>query len=123
MCPQGSAVATEKFRTRDRPYRLRGFEGDAPRVLAYGARSVVRNFSTSSLRRLLSPDIDCAEDSICAEAEPVSEAPRLTSEMFAATRAVPLAASPTLREISPVAAPCSSTAAAIAAAMSDIRAM
>ena len=65
-------------RTEARPYRR------------YAARTVARNFSTSALSRVLSPDSDCAEDSTWVEAVPVSLAPRLTSPMLAATWAVPL---------------------------------
>ena len=58
-----------------------------------------------------------AEDRTWLEAEPVSLAPLLTSLMFAATWLVPCAACCTLRAISWVAAPCSSTAAAMVAAI------
>ena len=40
------------------------------------ALTELRNLLTSSLRRLESPDSDCAADSTCDEAEPVSLAPR-----------------------------------------------
>src|SRR5882762_6518733 len=83
------------------------------------ARTESRNLPTSSLRRLLSPDSDCAADSTCEEAEPVSLAPRCTSVMLDDTCWVPCAACCTLREISWVAAPCSSTAAAIVEEISD----
>src|SRR5262245_15469550 len=86
----------------------------------YAARTVSRNLSTSSLSRLLSLDRDCAEDSTCTEAAPVSPAPRFTSVILAATCAVHFAASLTLREINWVAVPCSSMAAAIADAISKI---
>jgi ABC-type branched-subunit amino acid transport system substrate-binding protein len=56
------------------------------------ARTVRRNFSTSILRRLLSPASDRAELSTWEAAEPVSLAPRLTSVMLVATCAVPCAA-------------------------------
>src|SRR5262245_9271426 len=79
------------------------------------ARTVSRNLSTSFLRRLLSPDSDCAAANSCEEAEPVSLAPRCTSVMLAETCCVPWAACCTLREISSVAAPCSSIAAAMVA--------
>jgi hypothetical protein len=72
---------------------------------------------------LLSPTSDCAEDSTCDEAAPVSAAPRLTSVMLAATWLVPAAACWTLRVISWVAAPCPSTADAMVVAMSEIRPM
>src|SRR6478736_9661561 len=77
------------------------------------ARTELRNLPTSSLRRLLSPDSDCAAASTCEEAEPVSPAPRCTSVICEETWWVPCAACCTLREISCVAAPCSSTAAAM----------
>src|SRR6476619_3326004 len=83
------------------------------------ARTELRNLPTSSLRRLLSPDSDCAADSTCEEAEPVSLAPRCTSVMLDETCWVPCAACCTLREISCVAAPCSSTAAAMVEEISD----
>ena len=68
---------------------------------------------------MLSPDSDCAAESTCEEAEPVSLAPRCTSVMLEETCWVPCAACCTLREISCVAAPCSSTAAAMVEAISD----
>ena len=71
------------------------------------------------LGRLLSPASDCAADSIWEEADPVSLAPRCTSMMLAETGWGPWAACCTLREISCVAAPCSSTAAAMAEEISD----
>ena len=49
------------------------------------ARTESRNFATSTLRRLLSPDSICAADSTCEEADPVSPAPRWTSVIFAET--------------------------------------
>ena len=45
------------------------------------ARTVFRNLPTSSLSRLLSPDSNCAAESTCEEADPVSLAPRCTSVM------------------------------------------
>ena len=84
------------------------------------ARTVARNLSTSSLRRLLSLDSDWAEDRTCADADPVSVAPLLTSVMLDAVWLVPSAACCTLRAISLVAAPCSSIAAAIAAVTCEI---
>ena len=89
----------------------------------HAARTTARNCSTSRLRWVLSRESDCAEASTCAEAEPVSPAPRLTSVILAATSAVPCAARSTLRAISVVAAPCSSTAAAIVEAISEMRPM
>src|SRR5260370_6190504 len=58
----------------------------------YAARTESRNLPTSSLSRLLSPDSDCAAESTCEEAEPLSDAPRCTSVMLAATCWVPCAA-------------------------------
>src|SRR3979411_2688800 len=49
------------------------------------ARTEWRNFPTSSLRRLLSRDSDCAAESTCEDAEPVSPAPRCTSTRVAET--------------------------------------
>ena len=43
--------------------------------LCHAARTVVRNWSTSTLRWLLSLASDCADDSTCEDAEPVSAAP------------------------------------------------
>src|SRR5450631_3727912 len=93
-------------------------EPDGPR-LCYAALTELRNLPTSSLRRLESPDSDCAAERTCEEAEPVSLAPRCTSVMFELTCWVPCAACCTLREISWVAAPCSSTAAAMVEDISD----
>ena len=95
----------------------------AKNLARQAARTVSRNFSISSLSRLLSLASDLAEPSTCAEALPVSAAPRLTSAMLLATWLVPLAACWTLRAISWVAAPCSSTAAAIDPAISEMRPM
>ncbi len=72
---------------------------------------------------MLSVASDFAADSTSVDAEPVSIAPRCTSVMFIETSCVPTEACCTLREISCVAAPCSSTAAAMAAATSDSRSM
>src|SRR5207253_2458270 len=83
------------------------------------ARTDSRNLATSILRRLLSPDSNCAAERTCDEAVSVSVAPRCTSVMLAETICVPCAACCTLREISCVAAPCSSTAAAIAEEISE----
>src|ERR1700694_4825635 len=73
--------------------------------LLHAARTEFMNFATSCFSRLLSVDSDCAADSTCEEAPPASAAPC------------------PFREISWVAAPCSSTADAIVAEISDIRAM
>src|SRR3981189_3036846 len=75
-------------------------------------RTVGRNLSISSFRRLLSLGSMRADVSICAEAVPLSVAPLLTSTILTATCVVPCAARWILRAISAVAAPCSSTAAA-----------
>src|SRR6266700_7884454 len=83
------------------------------------ARTEFKNLPTSNLRRLLSPDSDCAAERTCDEADPVSLAPRCTSVMLELTCMVPWAACWTLREISWVAAPCSSTAAAMVDEISD----
>src|SRR5207248_889294 len=56
------------------------------------ARTVARNFSTSTLSRLLSPESECADVRTWVEAAPVSLAPRLTSPILVATCAVPWAA-------------------------------
>ena len=79
----------------------------------YAALTELRNLPTSTLRRLLSLESDRAADSTSVEAEPVSVAPRWTSVILELTSVVPAAACCTLREISCVAAPCSSTAAAM----------
>src|SRR5213083_888026 len=87
------------------------------------ARTESRNLPTSSLRRLESPESDCAAASTCEDADPVSLAPRCTSPILEDTCWVPVAACCTLREISCVAAPCSSTAAAMVEEISDRRSM
>src|SRR5450631_3070752 len=89
----------------------------------YAARTVARNLATSLFRRLFSLESSCADDSTWEDAEPVSAAPRLTSAMEVATWVDPIAACCTLRAISWVAAPCSSIAAAIIAAISETRSM
>ena len=66
-----------------------------------------------------SPDSDCAAASTCEDADPVSLAPRCTSPMLEDTCWVPIDACCTLREISCVAAPCCSTAAAMVDEISD----
>src|SRR5581483_3531552 len=83
------------------------------------ARTLVRNFDTSALRRPESADRGCAAVSTCEEAVPVSAAPRWTPVMLDVTCWVHCAACWALREISCVAAPCSSTAAAIVEEISD----
>ena len=52
------------------------------KVTFHAALTVLRNLPTSSLSRLLSLDSDCAADSTCDEAEPVSPAPCCTSVMW-----------------------------------------
>jgi hypothetical protein len=83
------------------------------------ALTELRNFETSFLSRLLSPDSIFAAESTCEDAEPVSLAPCCTSVMLEETCWVPCAACCTLREISYVAAPCSSTAAAMVEEISE----
>ena len=73
--------------------------------------------------RALLRDSDWAEASTCAEAEPVSPAPRFTSLMLDATSEVPFAAWCTLWAMSCVAAPCCSTAAAMVPVISEMRLM
>src|SRR3981081_3433829 len=85
----------------------------------HAARTELRNLPTSRLSRLLSPDSDFAAENTCEDADPVSLAPRCTSVMLEETCWVPCAACCTLREISCVAAPCSSTAEAMVEAISD----
>src|SRR5260370_41169697 len=94
------------------PSQVYQFEG------CYAARTVARNFTTSAFRRLFSLESNCADESTWEDAEPVSPAPRLTAAMLVATWVEPRAACCTLRAISWVAAPCSSMAAAVAAAIS-----
>src|SRR5215217_5907136 len=79
-----------------------GCDTGQPACGTQAARTVLRNFSTSLLRLRLSCESDRADDSTCAEAEPVELAPLLTWVIFSATSAVPLAASLTLRAISAV---------------------
>src|SRR5215213_513991 len=100
-----------------KPARGTGFGPNSQRDQAACTES--RNLPTSSLRRLESPDSDCAAASTCEDAEPVSLAPRCTSPMLEDTCWVPIDACCTLREISCVAAPCSSTAAAMVEEISD----
>ena len=75
------------------------------RIGPYAARTPVRNFWTSTLRRVLSLDSIWAAERTCPDAAPVSPAPRLTSLMLCATSPDRWAASWTLRAISCVAAP------------------
>jgi hypothetical protein len=56
------------------------------------ARTESRNLATSSLRRLESPESDCAAASTCEDADPVSLAPRCTSPILEDTCWVPVAA-------------------------------
>src|ERR1700738_1944072 len=105
------------LKTHDRRRDFRSCRSRAPHYQA--ALTELRNLPTSSLRRLLSPDSDCAAERTCEEADPVSLAPRCTSVMLDETCWVPCAACWTLRAISRVAAPCSSTAAAMVEEISD----
>src|SRR5258708_11523483 len=109
-------VSRKKMRSpitsRRKDYQLERF---------YAARTVARNLTTSAFRRLFSFESNCADESTWEDAEPVSPAPRLTSAIEVATCVEPIAACCTLRAISWVAAPCSSMAAAIAAAISETR--
>src|SRR3954452_24013559 len=90
---------------------------------AQAAWTELRKLATSCFKRLLSADSERAAESTCEDAEPVSDAPRCTSPMLDDTSCVPWAACWTLREISCVAAPCSSTAAATVDEISDSRSM
>ena len=63
---QNNGVILPQLAARPRP----GYYGDQ------AARTESRNLETSTLRRLLSPESICAADSTCAEADPVSFAPR-----------------------------------------------
>ena len=82
------------------------------------ARTELRNLPTSSLGCSLSPDSDRAAASTCQEAEPVSPAPHCTSVPGAET--CPGSHRGLLRVAGTcVAAPCSSTAAAIVDEISD----
>ena len=81
--------------------------------------TLLRNVSTSLRSRLESRDSDWAAERTCDDAVPVSDAPRCTSAAFVETAWVPWAVCCTLRAISCVAAPCSSTAAAIAEEISE----
>ena len=65
--------------------RLAQLLRNGSRTVRQAARTESRNFATSTLRRLLSPDSICAAESTCVEADPVSPAPRCTSVMFAET--------------------------------------
>src|SRR5689334_6643036 len=89
------------------------FAFDDPCGSPQAARTEPRNFATSDLSRPESADSVWAAENTCEEAAPVSVAPRWTSVMLDETRSVPRAACCTLREISWVAAPCSSMAAAM----------
>src|SRR5450631_3489472 len=109
---------SDRRRTRDRERELGPGRIQLPSD-RQAARTVLRNLPTSSFRRLLSPDSDFAAERTCDEADPVSLAPCWTSTMWELTCWVPCAACCTLREISCVAAPCSSTAAAMVEEISD----
>src|SRR5579859_5933680 len=101
----------------DEAYHLQAYHLQAYHLKGcYAARTVARNLATSAFSRLFSLESICADESTWEDAEPVSAAPRLTSAILVATCVEPTAACCTLRAISWVAAPCSSTAAAIAVA-------
>jgi hypothetical protein len=117
--PYTPAAAASTHRSRT-PHRR---NHDEIVVLAYAARTVIKNLPTSAFSRSLSCDNSFAADNTYDEAEPVSPAPRCTSVMFEDTCMVPCAACCTVREISCVAAPCSSTAAAMVDEISDMRPM
>src|SRR5689334_10425224 len=72
-----------------KPDRLPAWAPIAESQRPHAALTVSRNLPTSSLRRLLSRDSDCAADSTCEDAEPVSPAPRCTSTMLEDTIWVP----------------------------------
>jgi len=67
----------------------RGVERRAGDLADQAARTESRNLPTSSLRRLLSLDSDCAAESTCEDADPASLAPRCTSVMLEDTCWVP----------------------------------
>ena len=74
-----AAVPNANFRTG--PSKIHDRERNSGHVEAVlfvyqAALTELRNLPTSSLRRLLSPDSDCAAESTCDEADPVSLAPR-----------------------------------------------
>jgi hypothetical protein len=117
-CGQTQSALPQK---QKRPQRAAGIMLESTPVRYQAARTDVRNLPTSLLRRSLSLASDCAAVRTSVEAAPVSVAPRCTSVMLAETCWVPWDACWTLREISCVAAPCSSTAAAIADEISDSR--
>src|SRR6266511_2998691 len=114
---EGACASDSQSWAGHKPAYGTGFGPNCQRDQA--ARTESRNLPTSSLRRLESPDSDCAAASTCEDADPVSLAPRCTSPMLEDTCWVPIDACCTLREISCVAAPCCSTAAAIVDEISD----
>src|ERR1700731_2071105 len=118
-CASRGALLREPGMTNDGPV----CKDKLTQCAAQAARTELRNLPTSRLSRLLSPDSDFAAENPCDAADPVSLAPRCTSVMLEETCWVPCAACCTLREISCVAAPCCSTAAAMVEAISDIRPM
>src|SRR3984893_12714607 len=107
-----AAPGHQRFDGLRKDYQLQSF---------YAARTGARNLTTSALSRLFSFESKCAYEQTGYAADSVSPAPRLTSAMLVATWVEPMAACCTLRAISWVAAPCSSIAAAIAAAISETR--
>src|SRR5260370_9199487 len=85
------------FALMPRPVDLREFCEAPP---CYAALTEVRNLLTSTLSRLESPDSDCAAESTCEDAEPVSPAPRCTSVSLGETSMVPSPPVWPLRELS-----------------------
>ena len=83
----------------------------------HAAWTRAKNFSTSPCSTSASLVSFCADDSTWSAPRPVSPAAWLTPAMLADTSPVPAAACWTLRAISWVAAPCCSTAEAIAVAI------
>src|SRR3979490_1218558 len=102
-----------------RRHGARGTNGHWRRQSGQAARTVLRNFSTSFFRWSLSRASDCAADSTWPDAELVSLDPRLTSVTSEATCVLSCADCCTFRAISCVAAPCCSTAAAMAEETSE----
>src|SRR5262245_44180902 len=70
--PRGAGLPTD-LPVRPAPLITQTMSADAD---GYAARTVFRNLSTCSVRRMPSPESDCAADRTCDEAEPVSLAPR-----------------------------------------------
>src|SRR5262249_17403513 len=92
-----------------------------PTRFVQAARTAEMNRSTSAERRLPARDSVCAEERTWADAEVMPPALSFTSAILVATCAAPLAAAWTFSAICWVVAACRSTAAAIAAAISEMR--